>query len=102
MGWRRTVQRTCEADDPAILCVDVDPDRPLRVTVGGEAVIPGECVQAPARGGSIKVTVRDGESGREASRRVRARAGRVQTITVREPLKIRLVERERCDRAPFR
>lgn len=64
--------------------------------------MPGECVLAPKGGGRVQVRVRDGRSGAEASRWIRARAGRVQTISVRGPLKMKVVERRRCGDLPYR
>ncbi len=99
-GWQRTSARNCEADGPPRVCVDVAPDRPLVFGVGGAELVPGECAEGPAggRGGSIKVTVRDGGTpGGEARRRVHARRGRELHVTVAEPLKLRVADRARCE-----
>lgn len=101
-GWQRTGLRTCASAGPPRVCVDADPDRPLRFTVGGAALVPGECVDAPrARGGQVRIAVADGRSGAQAARWIRAPRGRVTRVEVRAgEVRIRPGGRTRCDQAP--
>lgn len=100
-GWERATRRTCEPEGPARVCLRADPDQPLAMTVGGARVIPGECVEAPRGGGSVRLTIDDGRAHRQTSRRIRARRGQVQAVTVDPRGKIQVVERTRCDRTPI-
>ena len=83
-GWRLTGQRICERESPAIVCVRVEPDRPLRFELGGTALLPGECALAPKKGGLLRVSVDDGRAREIDSRWLRAQTH----------------GRERCDRRP--
>ncbi len=99
-GWQRTDSRHCQADGPPRICVDVTPDRAVVFVAGGVELVPGECAEAPedTRGGSLRISVRDGGSpGGAAGRRVHVRRGRELHVTVAEPLKLRVADRARCE-----
>ncbi len=98
-GWRLTDQRICERESPAIVCIRVEPDRPLRFELGGTALLPGECALAPKKGGLLRVSVDDGRAREIDSRWLRAPRGRVTWIGVRDRrLRVQTHGRERCDR----
>ncbi|HGG56792.1 MAG TPA: hypothetical protein ENK31_03230, partial [Nannocystis exedens] len=99
MGWRPTTQRICGDKSPAIVCVQVEPDRPLRFDLGGTSLVPGECALAPKKGGLVRVSVDDGRAHEVDLRWIRAPRGRVTWIGVRErKLRLRIDDREGCDR----
>jgi hypothetical protein len=82
-GWARG-DRVCEADDPPRICFDADPDAPLSLSVADVRLTPGECAFAPdgTRGGSIRVALEDGETGRVDPRRVWVRRAATTHVTV--------------------
>ncbi|MCA9714508.1 MAG: hypothetical protein H6713_21860 [Myxococcales bacterium] len=98
-GWTRERSRSCERDGPPRVCVVVEPDRQLVFEVGDIELVPQECAEGPEgrRGGSLRITARDGATGDEARRRVHVRRGRELTLTAEAPLKLRVVERARCE-----
>lgn len=82
-GWQRTDVRACRRSSPARVCADDDPDRPIEIGVGGATILPGECAEAPQRGGLVRVrTARDGTS---QTRWVAARRGAVTRIGTGRP-----------------
>lgn len=85
-----------------MICAEVVPDRPLRFDLGGTAIVPGECAQAPAKGGLVRIAVDDGRNGGDDYRWIRAPRGRVTWVSVRDDrLWLRVDRRQRCDREPF-
>lgn len=50
------------------------PDRGVELEIGGAAVLPGECVVAPRKGGRVEVAWREPD-GRAGSSTIRARPG---------------------------
>lgn len=95
-GWERTLRRACPAEGPPRLCLLASPDAQLVATAGGATIVPGECAAAgEARGGRLRVTVRDGRSGVTRERWVAVRRGRTTMISGLGG-EIRVVERRRC------
>jgi hypothetical protein len=96
-GWTRG-DRVCEASDPPRICFDADPDAPLSLSVADLRLTPGECAFAPdgARGGSIRVAVEDGETGRVDHRRVWVRRAATTHVTVDDH--DTRIDRSRCTR----
>jgi hypothetical protein len=84
-GWQRTDRRACAADEAPRVCVAADPDRPLVVRAGGEALVPGECMSGPSgRGGRLLVAIDDGRAGATTARWVRVGGGQVTTVGLAE------------------
>ena len=81
-GWTRG-DRVCEEDDPPRVCFDASPDAPVSLTVADTRLTPGECAFAleGERGGSLRVVLEDGESGKTNARRVPVRRGKTTVIT---------------------
>ena len=96
-GWIRG-DRVCEASDPPRICFDADPDAPLSLSFADVRLTPGECAFAPdgTRGGSIRVALEDGETGRVDRRRVWVR--RAATTHVSLHADDTRVDRSRCAR----
>ncbi|MBK8265719.1 MAG: hypothetical protein IPK80_30870 [Nannocystis sp.] len=97
-GWQRTAARACEPREPARVCLIADPDRPLTLSVGDARIIPGECAQAPRGGGLLRVDLHDGRDHRHKRRTLRARRGHTQRFEADAALRLRLRQRQRCDR----
>src|SRR5688572_18615177 len=96
VGWERTDRRTCVPAEPPRMCVSAAPDRQLVVRAGGEVLVPGECMVAPAdRGGRLWVTATDGRAGVTKSRWIRVRRGAVTTVEL-GPKKLAIAERTEC------
>lgn len=95
-GWERTQRRACPAAGPPRLCLLASPDAQLVVTAGGATIVPGECVAAgQARGGRLRVTVRDGRSGATRGRWVAVRRGQTAMVSALGGA-IRVTERRSC------
>jgi hypothetical protein len=98
--WRRVTPGACAPEGPPRLCVLAGPDAPQVLTIGGEALVPGECAESSrARGGKALVRVRDGRDGRESARRLRLRRG--ETAMLAAPAgAISVYERRACVAGP--
>ena len=96
VGWERTDRRGCPRAGPPQLCLLAAPDAQLVVTAGGATLVPGECVVAArARGGRLRVTVRDGRSGRADARWIAVRRGQTAMVSALGG-QIRVEARRRC------
>ncbi len=81
-GWTRG-DRVCEEDDPPRVCFDARPDAPVSLQVADVRLAPGECAFAleGERGGSLRVVLEDGESGKTKGRRIPVRRGKTTIVT---------------------
>jgi hypothetical protein len=81
-GWTRA-DRVCEETDPPHVCFEASPDAPLTLMVGDVQLVPNECAFAleDEGGGSLRVALRDGETGKVKRRRIRVRRGKTTTVT---------------------
>jgi len=94
-GWARSDSRVCRPDAAPRLCVAADPDRSVRVAVGGVTLLPGECATAPsaARGGRLRIDIQ-GESRRVG---VPVRTGAVTVVVVHDAGTEPTVIRDPCE-----
>lgn len=97
-GWERTDQRACAPDAPATLCVDADPDRPLKVDLGGTTLVAGECAVAPEpdASGRLGIVTTDG-AGQSTKHRIRIARSTMTRVAVDGEGELTLVSRDACD-----
>ena len=97
-GWERTDQRACAPDAPATLCIDADPDRPLKVQLGGATLVAGECAAAPEpdASGRLLVVTTDG-AGHTRKHRVRVARSTIIRAAVDSEGELTVVSRDPCD-----
>jgi len=104
-GWERSEQRLCESEGPARVCFQADPDGPLVLEVGGVRIVPGECAEAPQnpgkrdRGGRIALTVVDGRTHTQQTRKVWVRPGR-ELVVMQGAKRPQVATRKRCTGLP--
>lgn len=90
----------CAPEAPPRVCVLAGPDAPQVLTIGGAALVPGECAESSrARGGKVLVAVKDGRDGRGSARRLGLRRG--ETAMLAAPAgEIAVFERRACVAGP--
>ena len=87
------------------MCLQADPDRPLVLSVGGVRIVPGECAEAPvepgkrARGGRVALTVEDGRTHTQQTRKVWVRPGR-ELVVEQGARRPQVATRVRCSGLP--
>ncbi len=97
--WQRDQARACGAADAPRVCLLAGPDAAQVVTIGGAALVSGECAAgSEARGGAVEVSVRDGRSGRGSTRKIRVRRGETAMISTVDG-DVVVQERRSCARA---
>jgi hypothetical protein len=101
-GWSRTDARTCQPEDPALVCSRAEPDHGHTLAVADATLIPGECALAPAERGPARVRVETRDPrGQGQRRRIRAPRGKVTIVAIEADGQVDVVERVPCDRQPI-